>query len=254
MKYLVFSFKLLLSSFTIVVLLYTKYQILNTAQAQTMSNSNYIIRMGNLNTAAGKPTGASYKLNLTVGQTGPGLYSGSNYIVKAGFQYISSIIPFKFTIDNTVINFGSLVSANGPQTRSNILRIDNQSAGGYTVKAYENHQLLFPAQGQVIPNTTCDNGLCTESTSDTWSSSTAYGFGYRCDIVDATNYCNAGFSTSTNYRQFADNSKSKIAQTVMSGQSARNQRGQVTYKVNISAGQAAGQYSNSITFIATPTY
>ncbi len=223
------------------------------ASGQTMKNDSYIIQMGHLNEAAGKSTGANYKLNQTVGQTGPGLYSGTNYKVRAGFQYISSIIPFSFKISSTVIDFATLTPTN-PVTRANILTVNNQSGGGYSVKAAENHQLLIPSSAAVIPDTTCDSGACTESTSDTWTSTLTFGFGFRCDQVDATNYCVSGFSNSTYYRQFADNSLSETSQTFMSGQSGRNQRAQVSYKANISGSQLAGLYSNVVTYIATPTY
>ena len=45
-----------------------------SAYAQTMSNSSYIIRMGNLNSGSGKPTGPSYKVSFTLGQTGANLF------------------------------------------------------------------------------------------------------------------------------------------------------------------------------------
>ncbi|MBI2622511.1 MAG: hypothetical protein HYW64_00215 [Candidatus Levybacteria bacterium] len=44
-----------------------------------MSNENFILQMGNLNTAAGISKGEDYRLDQTVGQTAPGLYSGANY-------------------------------------------------------------------------------------------------------------------------------------------------------------------------------
>lgn len=58
----------------LLVVLTTYYLLLTTsplAFGQTMRNANYIIYMGNLNSAAGKPTGPDYKVNLTVGQTAP---------------------------------------------------------------------------------------------------------------------------------------------------------------------------------------
>lgn len=217
-----------------------------------MKNASYIIRMGNLNTAAGKSTGTGGKLNITVGELGPGLYSGANYKVRAGFQYISSIIPFAFSISTNTIDFGTLSPTN-PLTRTNILTVSNQSAGGYVVTASENHQLLVPGSGAIIPDTTCDAGTCTETTSSAWTSTLTYGFGYRCDAV-TTDYCAAGFSDSTYYKQFARADTSETAQTVMSGATGRSQQSQITYKLNISATQVAGFYSNVVTYIATPTY
>lgn len=225
----------------------------STARAQTMSNSSYIIQMGNLNMSAGKPTGAQYSVSFTAGQTGAGLYSGSNYKVKSGFQYIYPFIGFAFSISSIEINFGTL-SATNPVTRTNTLTVSNQSAGGYMVTAFENHPLLVPATGTKIPDTTCDGGSCSESLAAAWTNPLTYGFGYRCDAI-TTNYCVSDFTNGTYYKQFADDSNSETAQTIMdSSVSGKNQQAEITYKVNISATQPAGQYSNVITYIATPTF
>lgn len=222
-------------------------------QALNMSNSLYILQMGNLNSGAGKPTNSSYKLGVTIGQTGPGLYSGVNYKVRSGFQYISSIVRFRFSIDATLIDFGTLTAAS-PVTRSSVLTITNGSAGGYSVTAYENHQLLVPAIGTLIPDTTCDDGSCTESTSAAWTSNLTYGFGYRCDNEVGTD-CAPGFSTSTFYKQFADNASSETTQAVMTGTVlGRNIKSRISYKVNVAATQPAGLYTNQIIYVATPTY
>lgn len=224
------------------------------ATAETMKNSLYQIQWGNFNMAAGKPGNANYNVSYTAGQTGPGLYTGTNFIVKSGFQYIYSIIPFSFSITNISIDFGTLTPAN-PVYRQSILSVTNQSSGGYVVTAYENHQLLFPEMGALIPDTTCDGGTCSEINARTWTSNLTYGFGYRCDIVTGTNYCSSDFSSSDTYKQFADNSKSESAQIVFSSHvSGVNQQAQVTYKVNISSMQTAGTYNNVITYIATPTF
>lgn len=224
------------------------------ANADTMSNSIYTIRWGNFNMVSGKPTNSAYKVSYTSGQVAPGLYTGSNYIVRAGFQYIYSLVPFSFKISNTSIDFGT-ISPTYPVTRANTLEVTNQSAGGYAVTGYENHSLLIPAAGASIPDTTCDNGLCTETTSGPWTgaSSLTYGFGYRCDPV-TTNYCSSDFNTADYFKQFADISKTETPQSIFSGSVGSNQQAQITYKVNISATQPAGHYTNIITYIATPTF
>lgn len=229
----------------------------------TMYNDLYKIRMGNLNSIAGESSGSGFNLNITSGETGVGLYSGTNYKIRAGFQYINSIIPFSFSISSLAIDFGTLSPTN-PVTRTNTLTIGNQSAYGYVVTASENHQLLVPASGALIPDTTCDAGGCSETTSAAWSSTLTYGFGYRCDSVSViyngaiSNGCVAGdlnfYNNPTFYKQFSDNSKSETAQGVMSGTSGRNQQATITYKTNISSSQVAGTYTNAITYIATPTY
>jgi hypothetical protein len=215
-----------------------------------MSNEQYIIQMGNFNMASGRPTGSNYALLYTAGQTGPGLYSGPNYKVKSGFEYIFPIIPFSFSISNTYIDFGSLTATN-PVTRTNILTVSNGSAHGYQVTASENHALLIPAYGAFIPDTACDGGLCDPSTPAAWTSTLAYGFGYRCDNVSQAD-CATGFSDATYYKPFA---ASPSAQIVMQGANVgKNKQCQITYKVNISGSQQAGTYTNTIMYIATPTF
>lgn len=250
----------------------TKYQIRNTVKtgaiivaicysfllapqvsAFTMSNLDYILDMGNLNSFAGKKSNSQYTLTDTGGQLAPGLYSGSNYKVRAGFQYIYSIIAFRFSISSLLIDFG-ILSPTTPVTRTNTLTVSNGSAYGYAVTAFENHQLLVPSSGQIIPNTTCDAGICTTTTAAAWTSTLTYGFGYRCDNVSGTD-CSTDFATSTFYKQFADDSAGQSPVAVMSGTNVgSNKQGQITYKVNISGTQAAGLYTNVITYIATPTY
>ncbi|KKR48308.1 MAG: hypothetical protein UT85_C0032G0001 [Candidatus Levybacteria bacterium GW2011_GWA2_40_16] len=219
------------------------------SQAQVMVNDKYRIEYGNFNSIAGKSTGGGKTLTMTSGQNAIGLYTGSNYKVKAGFQYIYSIIPFSFSISSTSINFGVL-NPGEPITRTNNLTVSNGTAGGYQVTASEDHPLRVLSTGVDIPNTTCDGGTCTDSVSAAWTSPLTYGFGYRCDNVTGTD-CASGFSDSTYYKQF---SASPSAQIVMSGTNVgRSQETQITYKVNISATQPAGSYQNVIMYIATPT-
>ena len=218
----------------------------------SMRNSSYIIRMGNFNTAAGRSTGESANLNITVGQISPGLYTGVNYKLRAGFQYIITSIPFSFSISSNFINFGTLEPTN-PVTRTNILTVSNRSAGGYVVTASEDHEMRDSEGGSVIPDTTCDSGTCNESASGEWSGTLTYGFGYRCDGV-GTNYCTDGFSDSASFKQFSNKANSEAAEVVMKGTSGKSHKSQITYKVNVSATQPAGYYTNVITYVATPTY
>lgn len=221
--------------------------------AITMKNDNYILQLGTFTTAAGKPTGSGVKLGITVGQTAPGLFTGTNYKVRSGFQYVHSIIPFTFTISETLIDFGTLSPTN-PITRTNDLAISNGSANGYSVTAIENHELMDQTQGVRIPDTTCDTGTCSETLSGPWANTLTYGFGYRCDNLSGTD-CQTGFTDSAYFKQFTDNSKSESAQSVMKGANVgRNKKVKITYKVNISGTQEAGNYENVVTYIATPTF
>lgn len=221
------------------------------AQA-SMSNGSYIIRWPNLNSFAGKPSNSQYSLNITGGQTAPGLYSGSNYKVRAGFQYIKSIIPFSFTISSAFIDFGP-ITPGAPLTRTSNLTISNGSAYGYTVLVNENHPLRVNSTGASIPDTTCDSGTCNEATASTWTSLTTFGFGYRCDNITGAD-CNPDFSNVNNYKQFASSESAELIQPVMRGVNVgRGIQSQVTYKVNVSSAQPAGTYQNVITYIAIPS-
>jgi hypothetical protein len=223
-----------------------------SASAQTMSNSDYIIQMGNLNSISGKPTGSGFKLSYTSGQTGPGLYSGTNYKVRAGFQYISSIIPFRFSITNNFIDFGT-IDPTTPVLRTSLLTVSNGSAFGYQVTASDNHNLRSNGSGNEIPPTACgDSGpTCDPNTAGPWTSTLTYGFGYRCDNEAGTD-CDTQFTDPTFYKPFA---ASPSAVIVMSGATVgRNKQTQITYKVNIPGNQPAGLYTNVINYIATPTF
>lgn len=218
-----------------------------------MTNSNYIIQMGTFDSIGGISTGNGKKLGISGGQVAQGLFVGNGYKAKVGFQYIYSTIPFTFSISTVAIDFGNLISGE-PITRTNQLTISNGSAGGYAVTGYENHPLRNNPTGSDIPDTTCDAGTCTQTTSAAWTNPLTYGFGYRCDNISGTD-CASGFTTSTFYKQFANLEGSESPVTVMSSSTVGASRiTQITYKVNVSASQVAGAYNNQIVYIATPTY
>lgn len=242
----------MIKNFYFVLVLSIIYLLLymGSASAQTMTNNNYIIRMGNLNSVAGKPTGPNYKVSFTVGQTGANLFTGPNFKVRAGFQYIYSIYPFRFSLSTILIDFG-LITPGTPVTRANRLTVSNDSARGYQVTVSQNHNLRVNSTGREIPTTTCDAGNCTPSTAAVWSSSLVYGFGYNCANVTGTD-CATGFTNSTFYKPFIS---SPSATVVMSSTTvSRSRKSDITYKVNVTNTQAAGLYTSILNYIATPTF
>lgn len=223
---------------------------LGSSYAQTMSNDQYTVQMGNVNSISGRASDGSVNLTFTSGQTPNNLFTGANYKVRAGFQYINSIIPFTFSVSSVFVDFG-VISPTSPVTRTNDLTVSFGSAHGYQVTVSQNRNLRTDATGWEIPPTTCDSGTCTTTTAAAWTSSLVYGFGYRCDNLSGTD-CNTDFSTSTFYKQFIS---SPSAVSVMSSSNVgRNRKGQITYKVNVSGTQPAGLYTNIINYIATATY
>jgi len=234
------------------------------ASAQgVMNNSFYRLQMGNLNSIAGETSGSEYNLSITSGETSPGLYSDTNVKVKAGFQYVPRGGVFSFSISNKLIDFGTLVPTN-PVKRRITLTVSNTNAPGYQVVASENHQLKNDKNQAVIPDTTCDNGNCTQFLASDWESALTYGFGYRCDNVsvlsnnqkvDSCIIDDLTFSSNQKaHKQFADASKEETEVLIMKGERGRNQKTHITYKVNIPTSQPTGSYVNSVTYIATATF
>lgn len=218
------------------------------AQA-SIESPNFKIQMPNFNSGAGIPSSSGYKLDTTIGQTAPGLYSSTGYLVRAGFQYIHSIIPFSFSMSNYLINFGTIIPGS-PATLTSTLTVSAGGAGGYKVTARETTALKTYG-GQSIPDTACDAGTCTESIAGVWSQVTTYGFGYSMSGQDIP----SDFIDSTYFRQFANESLSEADQIVMSSANVgRSRTATITYKVNVSGVQAAGSYQNKILFTAIPSF
>lgn len=217
------------------------------AQA-TIESDNFKIQMPNFNSGAGIPSSGNYKLDTTIGQTAPGLYSSNGYLVRSGFQYIHSIIPFSFSMSNFLINFGTLVTE-VPSTLASTITVSSGGAGGYKVTARESGALTFNVD--TIPNTGCDSGSCTQSSAGVWSLTTTYGFGYNMSGNDVP----IDFVDETYYRRFADASQGQADQVLMSSNNVgKNRVATITYKVNVSGTQAAGKYQNTILFTATPSF
>lgn len=238
--------------FLLFFILNSAFLILNSrpARAETVSSDSYKIQMGHLNMSAGIPSSATYKMGLTGGQTSPGLYSSTGYHAHMGFWYVKNQIPFAFTISDLSIDFGTL-TVQTPSTLSNTLIVSSGGAGGYQVTARESDLLKTLAGTANIPDTTCGSSACNETTAAPWTSNAYYGFGYNMSGNDIP----TTFVNSTYYRPFPSNAASESPAIVMSSNLiGKNRTATVTYKINISGSQAAGDYENYLVFVATPTY
>ncbi len=220
-------------------------------RAQSSQNSMYKVQIENINSFADPTT--SNNIDIDTSNTGNEL-SGVNYKVDLGKNYSPENNPFSFSISSTNIDFGSLSPTN-PVTRSNILKVKNMNKAGYKVTGIENHELTEAKKGVKIPDTTCDNGKCTDYTSDKWDSTLTYGFGYRCDSSKSSCVENdTSFDRENYFKQFSDASKDETPTTMLSESSSLGQEASITYKVNVSSSQPRGPYSNTVTFIAIPSY
>lgn len=215
-------------------------------------SASYRIEMGNLNIGAQKKTSSSYNLTTTLGQTVAGQFNSTGYIVKAGFQYINSIIPFRFSVSSINLNLGTLTPGS-PSTATTNLTVSFGGAGEYYVKAFEDNNLRTLNGSYAIPDTACNGGAqtCSISSSNVWNSSSAYGFGYNMSGNDIP----ADFTSSSYFRPFANKANGDSPQTVMSNTDVgRNRQSTMTVKTNISNIQQAGSYQTIIKFIAIPSY
>jgi len=220
--------------------------------AVRMDSFSFRIESAGVHDAAGNKSSTNYNLSDTVGQLAAGEFSSTGYTIKAGFQYIRSIIPFRFSISNIRINFGSVIASN-PVTDTSNLTVSFGGAGQYQVTVQELGPMTSLVGGNTIPDTTCNGGAqtCNETTAKIWTSTSAYGFGYNMSGQDIP----SDFTDSTYYRPFPDRLLSESPAIVMSNTSVgRNRQSTVTFKLNVSPVQTAGTYQTVINFVATPSY
>ncbi len=235
------------------------------SHAINMDSTGFSIKFGNINIGSKPESSTNYKLSTTMGQTSAGEFTSSGYTVKAGFQYIHSIIPFSFTVSNTNIDFGRLVS-NTFSTRTTDLTVSFGSAGNYQVTAYEDAPMKTLGS-LTIPDTGCNGGAfsCDENNANLWNDVNTYGFGYKVTGEDVPNTFTTCYSTNGSecYRRFSDKSASENPVIIMSSLNItgntnpllkNKHQSTVTFKINTSPIQAAGTYQANINFIATPSY
>jgi len=89
----------------LIVILYSLFFIhLPSVFAVNLNSPQYTIQAPNINIGGKKQTSDNYSVDTTLGQLAANEFHSNGYIVKAGFQYIRSIIPFTFYISKTNIN------------------------------------------------------------------------------------------------------------------------------------------------------
>ncbi len=220
--------------------------------AENFESERYKIQFGDVNIGGDKDLRSSgYDLSVSLGQTAAGEFHNNGYIVKAGFQYIYSIIPFRFSISNVNIDLGTLIP-NTPSTAATTLTVSFGGPGVYQVTAIEMDSLKKNT-GTEIPDTSCNGGTdsCSESQSKLWTSNTAYGFGYNMSGQDIpSDFVGGGY-----FRRFPNLKEGETSQTVMSSTNVgRNRQAKVTFKANVLPIQEVGSYQTVIRFTATQSF
>lgn len=249
--------------------------------AVNMESSRFKIQFGDINIGAVNTSSNSYNLSTTLGQIAAGEFSRDGYVIKAGFQYIHSIIPFAFSVSDTNINFGSL-GPDIPATAATKLKVSFGGAGEYQVTAAENGPLQTLSQVHNIPDTNCngDDETCDEDTASPWTSASTYGFGYNvsCSNITSPIPCSVAIPSAfktcggndcpTYFRRFSDIAASEQPKVIMSnsnvtiytptpypdGANRNTHQTTVTFKANINIMQPAGTYQTVVSFVATPSF
>ena len=161
---------------------------------------------------------------------------------------------FIFTVGSSEVAYGQIDPTN-PVIRTHKLVLTPAYAPINTIFLYQNHPLQVQGKQQVIPDTSCDDGVCTESRASLWENALTYGSGYRCDSDAADNPCAPDFRSENTYRQFTDLSKKENAVSLLrSTRAFKPIEARITYKVNITGTQESGTYTNSLVLIAAPAY
>jgi hypothetical protein len=220
--------------------------------AVSMNSPRFKIESANIEVASDNKNSGSYKLSDTIGQLAAGQYSSTGYTVKAGFQYLQSIIPFRFSVSNININLGDLIPGALSTVVTNLSINLGDVGQQYQVTAIEEGPLKTQS-GNIIPDTVCNGkgNTCSKSLAKIWSLASAYGFGYSMSGNDIpTDFINADY-----YRPFPDKTVAESPITIMESSNVRKSRqSTVTFKTNVSSIQPAGSYQTVINFVATPSY
>ena len=163
----------------------------------------------------------------------------------------------------TAIPFGTVSTEAFYKACQNV-SLSTNASGGFTLTGEENTNLRTSG-GTNIPDSTCDASSCTESTFGTWATATNNGLAHSCRNVTGT-ACASGYDSSGafRYRQFAcrgsdaqcdPGTGGETAQTIMSSSGPTSTvTGRIHYKLSVDGSQAAGAYTNTVTYIATPTF
>lgn len=263
----------------IALALITSHHSLTTpSYAINMNSNEYRIQFGTVDSGGGKmtdPVDDTYRLSSSIGQAAAREFQSNGYVVKAGFQYIYSRVPFSFYVSSVHVDLGTLLPGT-PATGNITLKVSFGGAGQYVVTTRADAPLTTLQGSDVISFTGCDGGIntCTITNAKLWTSSSAYGFGYGMTGQDIP----TDFISSSYFRPFANNLLSEAPATIMQSNNitaditptpaipyspapvltgvprSTTHQAVITMKVNISSFQPAGSYATVIRFLATPSF
>lgn len=156
----------------------------------------------------------------------------------------------------STVPFGTVTTANTFLHACQNLTVSTNASSGYVVTAQTDTSLKSTAD-ILISNGVCD-ASCSETATDTWATDTLNGFAYSATGTDTI------IKSELQYKRFACIGTvttdclpdgSETAQNVMLNSGAvSNSTSTIEYKLSFSGTQEAGTYSNTVTYIVTPTF
>ena len=224
----------------------------SVVHAATMESDRFRIEQGNINIGGRKVSSDSFDLSISLGQTSAQDFQSNGFIVKSGFQYIHSPIPFSFSISDTSIDLGA-IKANEFSKGSADLEVSYGAAGKYEVQVLEEGPLRSQDGKYEISDTQCNTGkeTCLENVAKLWNDQGKYGFGYNMKGMDIPK----DFKSTDYFRPFPDNLIDEDPAIIMSSYNVgKRRKATITLKTNVSDIQPAGTYQTVLNFLAIPSF
>ena len=143
------------------------------------------------------------------------------------------------------LNFASLVLESTANNLSQKITATTNSAGGYVVQTFENNPLTIIGTTTTLPNTTANNSAWPNVT-------TSSGFGYSMEVGITRAGAVLEIGNTGYYKAFGVGYGA--AATVLSHNAPSVDSAYMCYRISATLQQPAGEYENSVSYIATATF
>lgn len=217
--------------------------VLGTAvvSAFSASSTNYRLDNGALNSFGGDASSTNYRLTDSGGEPFIGAGSSTNYKFNAG--YVASLEhSISMTLNATTVTIPA-VTAGTSQTATTTATVFTDAAG-YTLGIRQDHNLTHTDGSTTISNHT---GSIASPTA--WVEGTTKGFGFT--ITGGTSI-EAKWGTNPNYN-YAGFPTTATTIHAKPGYQNTNDVNTIQYRLDVTAGQIAGTYTNHVTYNAVVT-
>lgn len=153
-------------------------------------------------------------------------------LVQTGFISARNAKPLRISVSSDLIDYGPITPTNHIK-RNLTISVDPGSTHEYDLFTFANHPLTFEQTS--IPDTTCDEGSCSENVPSIWINPFTFGLGFSFDDMF--------------YQQFADVSKNEAMVAIP--------QGKIIIKLNVNQTQplpSDKHYEHNVTFTAVPRF